>query len=721
MGEEAGGRLKEPPRRRGDGDGSTAWSEGKGVPDQAATTSDSRQRGGRGEKEEEEEEYTKGEGGGDEEEEQKEGEEEEEARDGMEVEDRGLHAHDGGVTQKVLKKSAEGGSQGDQFLNYEALGTPKALDEIEDGDAARGFLEEPRTSSPTQANKRSTDGRARPESRPVPAERIPTASAVGLGGAGRDKEVERTGFVENGIISGGRIDSKEDEAERRKHVREERRFGDEAEVVWVQGVKAHVNASREEDDAASNVDVGALREHIGGNTDGDALGASYADDEVPPALGDLRNGHGDGGEGHPRRDAGDDHQPALEWQPRKGDLVEVERRMTPGVNKPGGTARVVKVDAAAGTVDVRYVVEGGWERGIDMVYVSLAVLDLNEKRPTLGRCRHCGSLRVDCRQGCEFYTTPRSPRLLPRPPSSDHVHVLPDRSRCAAAHRSESGRGSQRSKDRRRGSGRLRHRSHASDRGKVDEHRHQSKRRRRHLPEKWDEEGEPVPGDGEAVDGGGDSNGAPVEGGRRSQTGSPRRSTGATSSGSSSSTDDIISAGDRKSSISSKKRRVRWPESESGSGSDSDLAFLGDRTIHRSAASRRGAAGFSSSGGSGGSSDSSSVSARSHRPNGIGSDDSSVDDSEGDPGKEEGYRSPNGRVRGRPWLGDAVDSVKAGTALFLVPEGEEAARMLPSDIPDPTRGVTDPVVLRKEFDLLLQRIAERDTNKLEQDVAGVCR
>ena len=76
---------------------------------------------------------------------------------------------------------------------------------------------------------------------------------------------------------------------------------------------------------------------------------------------------------------------------------------------------------------------------------------------------------------------------------------------------------------------------------------------------------------------------------------------------------------------------------------------------------------------------------------------------------------------GRGWLGDAADAANAGTALFLVPEGEEAARMLPSDIPDPTRGVTDPVVLRKEFDLLLQRIAERETNKLEQDVANVCR
>lgn len=622
-------------------------------------------------------------------------------RDRTDVEDRRLHAHGGDNAQNVLEKIPDGGNRVDQLLNSEALGASEGLGEDE------------------------TDGRAIPESCPVSAERIPPASATGLGGARRGKEVERTPLSENAIIPGARLDSKQDGAGCRERVREDQRSGGEAEVVWAEGVKTHANPSREESDAAAGADGGALRVHTGGSTDGDARGEGYADGEASSALGGLGDAHGDGGKGSPQGGPGNDHQPALEWQPRKGDLVEVERRMTPGVNKPGGTARVVKVDAAAGTVDVRYVVEGGWERGIDTVYVSPAVLDLNEKRPTLGRCRHCGSLRVDCRQACEFYTTPRSPRLLLRPPSAFDAHVLPGRSRGAAAHESESGKGSRRGKDRRRGGGRHRHRSRASDGGKVDQDRHHNKRRRRRLPEKWDEEGEPVPGDGEAVDERGDSGGGlPVESGLRSQSGSPRSSSGGTSSGNSSSTDDIIGARGRKTSVRSKQRRLRLPASESESGSDSDVELLDDYSIRRGAASRGGthdSAGFNNGGGSGGSSDSASASERSRRLSSVGSDGASADGSEGGPGEQEGGGSPNGGVAGRGWLGDAAGAVKAGTALFLVPEGEEAAHMLPSDIPDPTRGVTDPVVLRKEFDLLLQRIAERDANKLERDVADVCR
>lgn len=167
--------------------------------------------------------------------------------------------------------------------------------------------------------------------------------------------------------------------------------------------------------------------------------------------------------------------------------------------------------------------------------------------------------------------------------------------------------------------------------------------------------------------------------------------------------------------MTSKQRGLRWLESQSESGSDSDVELLGDHSIHRGAVSRRGtheAAGLNSSG----SSDSGSAIESSHRLSSSGSDN----DIERDPGEVDEGRSPNGGVGGRVWRGDAADSVKAGTALFLVPEGEEAASMLPSDIPDPTRGVTDPVMLRKEFDLLLQRIAE-DTNKIEQDVPNVCR
>jgi hypothetical protein len=55
-----------------------------------------------------------------------------------------------------------------------------------------------------------------------------------------------------------------------------------------------------------------------------------------------------------------------------GDLVDVEARTWPGINKPGGVGRVIRLDngptGSAATVDVRYVL-GGDERGIELQYV----------------------------------------------------------------------------------------------------------------------------------------------------------------------------------------------------------------------------------------------------------------------------------------------------------------------------------------------------------------
>lgn len=56
-----------------------------------------------------------------------------------------------------------------------------------------------------------------------------------------------------------------------------------------------------------------------------------------------------------------------------------------------------------------------------------------------------------------------------------------------------------------------------------------------------------------------------------------------------------------------------------------------------------------------------------------------------------------------------------------MPEGEDESRMLPSDIPDPTRGVKDPVVLRKELKRLLEQMEQYDAKELEHDVPAVCR
>ena len=59
-----------------------------------------------------------------------------------------------------------------------------------------------------------------------------------------------------------------------------------------------------------------------------------------------------------------------------GDLVEVESRTWPGINKPGGVGRVQGVNRDTGTIDVKYVVNGGSENDINAKYVSLHVLDV---------------------------------------------------------------------------------------------------------------------------------------------------------------------------------------------------------------------------------------------------------------------------------------------------------------------------------------------------------
>ena len=51
-----------------------------------------------------------------------------------------------------------------------------------------------------------------------------------------------------------------------------------------------------------------------------------------------------------------------------GDLVNVEARTWPGINKPGGVGKVVRLDTGGGSIDVRYLL-GGSERGVELQYV----------------------------------------------------------------------------------------------------------------------------------------------------------------------------------------------------------------------------------------------------------------------------------------------------------------------------------------------------------------
>ena len=106
-----------------------------------------------------------------------------------------------------------------------------------------------------------------------------------------------------------------------------------------------------------------------------------------------------------------------------GCHVEVEDRLWPGSNKPGGMARVTGIHRETKAVDLHYVVEGRRkEKHVDLKHVirlapefdfdlthdgsgTAATGDgeinrrgnnLRDRSLLLGRCTHCGSLRADC-------------------------------------------------------------------------------------------------------------------------------------------------------------------------------------------------------------------------------------------------------------------------------------------------------------------------------------
>ena len=76
-----------------------------------------------------------------------------------------------------------------------------------------------------------------------------------------------------------------------------------------------------------------------------------------------------------------------------GDMVVIESRTWPGINKPGGVAKVTKVDGTNNTVDVKYTLGGG-EKGVELVYVEPWDVDLSSGSApavTLGRREGRGS------------------------------------------------------------------------------------------------------------------------------------------------------------------------------------------------------------------------------------------------------------------------------------------------------------------------------------------
>ena len=116
----------------------------------------------------------------------------------------------------------------------------------------------------------------------------------------------------------------------------------------------------------------------------------------------------------------------------EGRLVQVASRTWPGINKPGGVARVTMVvhsnnnnnNGGGGGllrshVDVQYIVGNGKEKRVPIEYVQLApqyetsrddcsrrtnaAASLRDRSMLLGRCRQCGSLRTDC-GSCDWAT-----------------------------------------------------------------------------------------------------------------------------------------------------------------------------------------------------------------------------------------------------------------------------------------------------------------------------
>jgi hypothetical protein len=136
---------------------------------------------------------------------------------------------------------------------------------------------------------------------------------------------------------------------------------------------------------------------------------------------------------------------------RVGDMVDVQARMWPGINRHGGVGRVMNVhqdeQGALTHVDVKYIVVGGRERLVPVEYVALApqfeqsnsnnaaeaeaaaadpknkgVLgsSLRDRSHMLVRCTHCGSLRLDC-GSCDWNAPQTMMKAQPRQrPSLKH-------------------------------------------------------------------------------------------------------------------------------------------------------------------------------------------------------------------------------------------------------------------------------------------------------------
>ena len=103
---------------------------------------------------------------------------------------------------------------------------------------------------------------------------------------------------------------------------------------------------------------------------------------------------------------GSDTQPPNPF--KVGQLVDVERRMWPGINKPGGFGKVLAVSGQF--VDVKYIVVGGQDKDIPIEFVKPRSLEgkrTREPSMLLGRCA-CGSFRKDCGHVADYQSSGES-------------------------------------------------------------------------------------------------------------------------------------------------------------------------------------------------------------------------------------------------------------------------------------------------------------------------
>ncbi|CAM9263881.1 unnamed protein product, partial [Ectocarpus sp. 8 AP-2014] len=615
----------------------------------------------------------------------------------------------------------------------------------------------------------SQEAKEREEARPDPPRKRAGGGVPGVpprvGGGGGGVELKKAAVDDSSSSlqsgEGGQRMNVDDDGLPRREVSNGATFGSGG-VQGGTGESATAAAAaaegREGDQTPAQLSKRYDKDSGGGDDDAEAIWTEHAqgshDREIPshgpdaPANGTLLRGGvvdtsnhdpaegggggGGGGSDGDRRDPGEEEesQPSSNrdvWRPRKKELVQVARRMAPGMNKLGGTARVVKVDPATGLVDVRYVVEGGWERNIDPVYLRPAALDINEKRATFGRCVHCGSLRVDCQQECEYFTS--RPRA-----AQQGLYLIEERSEgdgsLGGSSRGKERRRAERDQHRRRRHRRRRRhdgRSRASQEegGDVDDRERglaDSQTRRRHLPQDWDEEGEPVPGSSEEEE---------EEEEEEREDGSADRG------GSSSTGSDSDSAGGI---TALRRRRIGRRLAVSSSGSDERTADdagvpsrrrLGDRSDGSGAGSQydddhddhddseidllyvrpgvRGHGGTLRPRGR-----------RSQRSRGRNSGGGGASDTEQDSGLEQGEEDGEGEMSVSSESGRGGGGEEGGVGgAFLQAEGDEDE--LPPDIRDPTRGVKDPGVLQARLEELLKKMEAGDVTKLEEDVAAACR